>query len=71
MFFESGSYVEKAFWMIGTNFEQHQRMKEWKRDSYGRGHIHMIHMVRVLTLKKTMPTLHTIANYKFPAIGSP
>ena len=25
----------------------------------------------VLTLKKTMPTLHTTANYKFPAIGSP
>ena len=26
---------------------------------------------RVLTLKKTMPTLHTTVNYKFPAIGSP
>ena len=26
---------------------------------------------RFLTLKKTMPTLHKTANYKFPAIGSP
>ena len=34
MFFGSGSYVEKAFWMIGTNFEQSQGMEEtfiWER----------------------------------------
>ena len=28
MFFGSGSNVQKAFWMSGRNFEQHQRMEE-------------------------------------------
>ena len=69
MFFGSESHVEKAFWMSGGNFEQRQA---GGKERFG-GEIHMGEDIfrTVLRLEKTMPTLHTLANYKFLARGSP
>ena len=55
--------------MSGGNFEQRQA---GGKERFG-GEIHMGEDIfrTVLRLEKTMPTLHTLANYKFLARGSP